>query len=125
MPSSSQYRSDAPPGTAEGGPTTGAAFPGPPGPVQAPPPVMVTNVLPRPVVVWTTTALCTNPDRCEKPMVGPAGPMKVSEKNQASWVSLRRIAETPSPPAQSAQPERSEYATHCASRAAGSGTGAA
>src|ERR1700689_2461230 len=107
MPSSSQYRS--PPGTPGGIPTTGAALPGPPGPVQAPPPVMVTNVLPcllpGPVVVWTTTALCTNPDRCEKPMVGPAGPMNVSEKNQASWVSLRRIAETPSPPAQSAQVE--------------------
>src|SRR5580693_2665683 len=119
MPSSSQYR--APPGTPGGTPTTGAASPGRPGPVQAPPPVMVTNVLPGPVVVWTTTALCTKPLRCEKPMAGPAGPMNVSEKNHASWVSLRRIAETPSPPAQSAQPERSEYATHCASRAAGSG----
>src|SRR6202167_1751885 len=123
MPSSSQYR--APPGTPGGSPTTGAASPGPPGPVQAPPPVMVTNVLPGPVpvlnAVWTTTALCTNPLRCEKPMVGPAGPMNVSEKNHASWVSLRRIAETPSPPAQSAQSERSEYATHSASRAASSG----
>jgi len=108
MPSSSQYRSDAPPGTADGGPTTGAALPGPPGPVQAPPPVMVTNVLPRPVVVWTTTALCTNPLRCEKPMVGPAGPMKLSEKNQASCAEFSRMAETPSPPAQSAQVEWSE-----------------
>src|SRR6202451_2499353 len=128
MPSSSQYRS--PPGTPGGIPTTGAASPGRPGPVQAPPPVTVTNVLPcplpcplpGPVVVWTTTALCTNPLRCEKPMLGPAGPMNVSEKNHASWESLRRIAETPSPPAQSAQPERSEYAIHCASRAAGSGS---
>ncbi len=111
MPSSSQYRSVVP-GASDAGPTTGAALPGPPGPVQAPPPVMVTNALPPPVpvvcTVWTTTALCTNPDRCEKPMVGPAGPMKVSEKNQASWVALRRIAETPSPPAQSAQVEWSE-----------------
>src|ERR1700757_574123 len=109
MPSSSQYRSDAPPGTADGAPTTGVALPGPPGPVQAPPPVMVTNVLPRPVpvlsTVWTTTALCTNPLRCEKPVVGPAGPMKVSEKNQASCEEFSRIAETPSPPAQSAQPD--------------------
>src|ERR1700721_1766506 len=127
MPSSSQYRADAPPGTADGAPTTGAALPGRPGPVQAPPPVMVTNVLPGslpgslpgPVVVWTTTALCANPLRCEKPMVGPAGPMHVSEKNQASWVALRRIAETPSPPAQSAQGERSEKATPCASSARG------
>src|SRR5579863_1221052 len=101
MPSSSQYRVDKP-GVADGGPTTGAALPGPPGPVQAPPPVMVTNVLPVAVVVWTTTALCTNPLRFEKPVAGPAGPMNVSEKNQASWVLLRRIAETPSPPAQSA-----------------------
>src|SRR3984957_2610742 len=124
MPSSSQYRS--PPGTPGGIPTTGAAAPGRPGPVQAPPPVMVTNVLPSPVVVvWTTTALCTNPLRCEKPMAGPAGPINVSEKNQASWVSLRRIAETPSPPAQSAQSDWSEYAIHCASRAAGSGSVAA
>jgi hypothetical protein len=44
----------------------------------------------------------------EKPLVGPSGPMKVSEKNQASWVAFSRMAETPSPPAQSAQPERSE-----------------
>src|SRR6202451_1714858 len=131
MPSSSQYRS--PPGTPGGIPTTGAASPGRPGPVQAPPPVTVTNVLPcplpcplpGPVVVWTTTALCTNPLRCEKPMLGPAGPMKVSEKNHASWVSFRRIAETPSPPAQSAQSDWSEYAIHCASRAAGSGAVAA
>src|ERR1700691_1633322 len=123
MPSSSQYR--APPGTPGGSPSSGAASPGPPGPVQAPPPVMVTNVLPGPVVVWTTTALCTNPLRCEKPMLGPAGPMNVSEKNHASWVSLRRVAETPSPPAQSAPSEWSEYATHCASSAAGPGPGAA
>src|ERR1700683_1023659 len=105
MPSSSQYRSDSPTGSVVDAPTTHAAVPGPPGPVQAPPPVMVTNVLPRPVVVWTTTALCTNPDRCEKPVVGPAGPMKVSEKNQASCPEFSRMAETPSPPAQSAQVE--------------------
>src|SRR4029077_19240480 len=95
-PSSSQYRSGEPP-------TTGAAFPGRPGPVQAPPPVTVTNALPCLVPVCTTTALCANPLTCEKPVVGPAGPMKVSEKNQASWVAFSRIAETPSPPAQSAQ----------------------
>src|SRR5579864_5756558 len=105
MPSSSQYRSDAPPGVADGGPTTGAALPGPPGPVQAPPPVMVTNVLPRLVLVWTTTTLCTNPLRSEKPMVGPAGPMNESEKNQATCEEFSRLAETPSPPAQSAQVE--------------------
>jgi hypothetical protein len=52
--------------------------------------------------------LCANPLTFEKPVVGPAGPMKVSEKNQASWVAFSRMAETPSPPAQSAQPERSE-----------------
>ena len=69
---------------------------------------MVTNVLPLLLAVWTTTALWTNPDRCEKPMAGPAGPMNVSEKNQASWVPLRRIARTPSPPAQSAQVDWSE-----------------
>ena len=58
-----------------------------------------------PVVVWTTTALCTNPLSFEKPMVGPAGPMNVSEKNQASCEEFSRMAETPSPPAQSAQVE--------------------
>ena len=83
-------------------------MPGRPGPVQAPPPVTVTNALPCPVRVCTTTALCANPLICEKPVVGPAGPMKVSEKNQASWVAFSRMAEAPSPPAQSAQPERSE-----------------
>ena len=70
---------------------------------------MVTNVLPRPVpvvyTVWTTTALCTNPLRCEKPVAGPAGPMNVSEKNQASCEEFSWMAETPSPPAQSAQVE--------------------
>src|SRR5580658_11329438 len=108
MPSSSQYRSDGPPGTADGGPTTGAALPGRPGPVQAPPPVMVTNVLPGPVVVWMTTALCANPLMREKPMAGPAGPIYVSEKNHASCEEFSRMAETPSPPAQSAQVEWSE-----------------
>src|SRR5579859_4721428 len=108
MPSSSQYRSDAPPGTAGGGPTTGAALPGPPGPVQAPPPVMVTKELPVPVVVWMTSELCVNPLSWLNPMVGPAGPMEVSEKNQASCPELSRTAETPSPPAQSAQLEWSE-----------------
>src|SRR6516165_8106112 len=99
MPSSSQYRSDGPPGTAGGGPTTGAALPGPPGMVQAPPPVMVTNVLPGPVVVWMTSELCANPLRWVKPVVGPAGPIVVSEKNQASCEEFSRMAETPSPPA--------------------------
>ena len=41
-------------------------------------------------------------------MVGPAGPMNVSEKNQASCEEFSRMAETPSPPAQSAQVEWSE-----------------
>ncbi len=41
-------------------------------------------------------------------MAGPAGPMKVSEKNQASCEEFSRMAETPSPPAQSAQLDRSE-----------------
>ena len=41
-------------------------------------------------------------------MAGPAGPMKVSEKNQASCEEFSRMAETPSPPAQSAQVEWSE-----------------
>ncbi len=68
MPSSSQYGSDCPPGTAGGAPTTGAALPGRPGPVQAPPPVMVTNVLPGLVPAWMTCdwmtiELCANPDR--------------------------------------------------------------
>src|ERR1700719_3165626 len=108
MPSSSQYRADAPPGTADGAPTTGAALPGRPGPVQAPPPVTVTNALLCLVPVCTTTALCANPLMREKPVVGPAGPMKVSEKNQASWVAFSLMAEAPSPPAQSAQLERSE-----------------
>jgi hypothetical protein len=76
--------------------------------VQAPPPVTVTNALPPLVPVCTTTALCANPLTREKPMSGPAGPMKVSEKNQASWEEFSRMAETPSPPAQSAQPERAE-----------------
>ena len=76
--------------------------------MQAPPPVTVTNALPCLVRVCTTTALCANPLICEKPVVGPAGPMKVSEKNQASCEEFSRMAETPSPPAQSAQPERSE-----------------
>ena len=52
-------------------------------------------------------------------MAGPAGPMDVSEKNQASCEEFSRIADTPSPPAQSAQVEWSEYATHSASSAAG------
>src|SRR6516164_11868161 len=108
MPSSSQYGSAGPPGYFGRGPITGAASPGPPGPVQAPPPVMVTNVLPRPVVVWMTSESCTNPLRSENPMVGPAGPMVVSEKNQASWEEFSRMADTPSPPAQSAQLEWSE-----------------
>jgi hypothetical protein len=29
---------------------------------------------------------------CEKPVVGPAGPMKVSEKNQASCEEFSRMA---------------------------------
>ena len=62
-------------------------------------------MLPGPVLVWTTTELCRNPDRCEKPMAGPAGPRYVSEKNQASCEEFSRMAETPSPPAQSAQLE--------------------
>ena len=73
--------------------------------MQAPPPVTVTNALPGLVRVCTTTALCANPLMCEKPVVGPAGPMKVSEKNQASCEEFSRIAETPLPPAQSAQPD--------------------
>ena len=68
--------------------------------MQAPPPVTVTNAMPWPVRVCTTTALCANPLMCEKPVVGPAGPMKVSEKNQASCEEFSRTAETPSPPAQ-------------------------
>ena len=105
MPSSSQYRSGGTSDPAGGAPTTGAASPRPPGPVQAPPPVRVTNVLPGPVMVWTTTELCTKPLMREKPMVGPAGPRYVSEKNQASCEEFSRMAETPSPPAQSAQLE--------------------
>ena len=41
-------------------------------------------------------------------MVGPAGPIVVSEKNQASCEEFSRMAETPSPPAQSAQLDWSE-----------------
>ena len=73
MPSSSQYRSDGPPGAA-GGATTAAARPGRPGPVQAPPPVMVTSELAWPTVVWITTELFTKPLMCENPVAGPAGP---------------------------------------------------
>ena len=80
---------------------------------------MVTNVLPGPAVVWMTSELCANPLSWLKPVVGPAGPMDVSEKNQASCEEFSRIADTPSPPAQSAQVEWSEYATHSASSAAG------
>src|SRR6476469_1942946 len=103
MPSSSQYRSADTPDAVGGDPTTGAASPGRPGPGQAPPPVRVTNVLAVPERVWTTTELCRNPDKCEKPVLVPAGPREVSEKNQASWEEFSRMAETPSPPAQSAQ----------------------
>src|SRR5581483_7818043 len=94
---------------------------GRPGTLHAPPPVIVTNVLPEPASVCTTTELCRNPLEREKPACGPAGPRSVSEKNQASWDELSRMAATPSPPAQSAQVERSEYASHSLSRAAASG----
>src|SRR6266498_2781512 len=75
MPSSSQYRSADTPDAVGGDPTTGAASPGRPGPGHAPPPVRVTNVLPAPVLVWTTSELCMNPDSREKPVVGLAGPV--------------------------------------------------
>ncbi len=73
MPSSSQYRSDGVPG-AGGAATTASALPGPPGASQALPPVIVTNLLTRPLVVWMTTALFTNPLIRVKPVEGPAGP---------------------------------------------------
>ncbi len=72
-------------------------------------------------MVWITTELCRNPLDREKPVEGPAGPRKVSEKNQAICDELSDMAETPSPPAQSAQPARSEYTAHSSSSAAGSG----
>ena len=42
--------------------------------LQAPPPVMVTNELAWPAVVWITTELLTKPLMREKPVSGPAGP---------------------------------------------------
>ena len=74
MPSSSQYRSFGAPGACGGRTTEDAGPTAWPGAVQAPPPVMVTNRLPGPVVVWTTTELCRNPLIREKPEAGPAGP---------------------------------------------------
>jgi hypothetical protein len=74
MPSSSQYRSRVPPGAC-GGPTTEAGEPvGWPGARHAPPPVIVTNLLPWPVTVWMTTELCRKPLEREKPQDGLAGP---------------------------------------------------
>jgi hypothetical protein len=79
-----------------------------PGSAQAPPPVSVTNLARWPAVVCTTSELFMNPLERENPMADPAGPRKVSEKNQAICVALSLTADTPSPPAQSAQVERSE-----------------
>ncbi len=55
-----------------------------------------------------TTRLCTNPLSSDKPMSGPAGPSELSEKNHAICDELSLTAETPSPPARSAQVEWSE-----------------
>src|SRR5256885_6378293 len=118
MPPSPQYRPAGPPGAA-GGATTAVARPGRPGPVQAPPPVMVTSELARPAVVWITTELFTKPLMCENPVAGPARPREVTEKKQAGWGGTRRAGETPAPPAQSAQWGRVEMAAPPAAPGAG------
>src|SRR5256885_15528444 len=98
MPPSPQYRPAGPPGAA-GGATTAVARPGRPGPVQAPPPVMVTSELARPAEVWITTELFTKPLMCENPVADPRRPAKVREKKHVSSEGLCRIGGAASPPA--------------------------
>src|SRR5579871_1816085 len=106
-PSPPQYRSCGPP-PAFAEDTTGIAWLGWSGEPQAAPPVAVTSLFWVGVSVCMTTRLCTKPLDSDRPMSDPAGPSELSEKNQAICDGLSLIAETPSPPARSAQVDWSE-----------------